>query len=734
VLYEMATGALPFRGDTSAAIFDAILNRTPLALAHLNPDLPPKLEDITDKALEKNRDLRYQSAEDICSDLKRLWRELEPRLGPGTPKRVEARTRHWKVLVPTAMTVALVATGALLFNTPRATTLSEQDTIVIADFENSTGDAVFNDTLKQALVVGLDQSPFLNVLSDRRVWATLPLMGRSPDEPVTGEVARELCQRVGGKAMLAGSISALGNEYVIGLNAIDCATGDTLVAQQARASGKSEVLNALDDSASALRTTLGESLTSVQKFATPLEEATTPSLEALKAYSIGRRTSFTKGNLAALPYEQRAVELDPNFAVAYAGLAVAYSNLGQATKALENATKAFALRERVSERERIKISAFYYSLATGELDKANQSYEMWKQSYPRDPVPHGNLGDNHMKLGQWEMALLETEERLRLEENSSVAVAEGNLAWIQLALGRAEDARRTVEQALARKLDGVQLRGSSYLMAFLRGDQDAMQRELVWAAGRSGEEDWLLSAQSDTEAYFGRLANARELSQRAVASARRADSKETAALWQANAALREAEFGNAMAARQNAMTALSLAPGKDVTTMAALALGRAGDVAQAQRLVNGLDRDFPQNTIVQVYWLSAIRAAIELATKNSAKALELLKTAAPYELGQSQPFFVGMMYPTYLRGQAYLQLRQGKEAAAEFQRIIDHRGVVLNFPLAALAHLGLARACSLEGDHAKARVAYDDFLKLWKDADSNIPLLREARTEYGRLQ
>jgi tetratricopeptide (TPR) repeat protein len=732
VLYEMATGALPFRGDTAAAIFDAILNRKPLALAHLNPDLPPKLEDITDKALEKDRDLRYQSAEDICTDLKRLWRELEPRLGPGTPRHVEARTRLWKVLMPTAVTVALVAAGALLLNTQRATTLSEQDTIVIADFENKTGDAVFDDTLKQALVVGLDQSPFLNVISDRRVWATLPLMGRSPDEPVTGEVARELCQRVGGKAMLAGSISALGNEYVIGLNTIDCATGDTLLAQQARASGKGEVLKALDDSASNLRTTLGESLTSVQKFATPLEEATTPSLEALKAYSIGRRTSFTKGNLAALPYELRAIELDPDFAIAYVGLAAAYSNMGQATKALENATKAFALRARVSERERNRISASYYSFGTGELDKANQSYEMWKQSYPRDPLPHGNSGDNHMKLGQWEMALRETEESLRLEKDS--AVVEGNLTLIQLALGRTEDARRTVEQALARKLDGLHLRGSSYMVAFLRGDQDAMQRELVWATGRSGEEDGLLSVHSDTEAYFGRLASARALSQRAVESARRADSEETAALWQANAALREAEFGNAMAARQNAMTALSLAPGRDVRTLAALALVRAGDVAQAQKLANGLDRDFPQNTIVQGYWLPAIRAAIELSAKNSAKALELLKTAAPYELVQSQPFFVGMMYPAYLRGQAYLHARNGKEAEVEFQRIISHRGIVLNFPLAAMAHLGLARAHALEGDIANARVAYEDFLKLWNGADSDIPLFQEAKTEYAGLQ
>jgi len=628
-----------------------------------------------------------------------------------------------------AVAVALVAAGVLWLSTGRATTLSERDTIVVADFENSTGDAVFDDTLKQALVVDLDQSPFLNVISDRRVWATLPLMGRSPDEPVTGEVARELCQRVGGKAMLAGSISALGNEYVIGLNAIDCATGDTLVAQQARASGKGEVLNALEDSASALRTTLGESLASVQKLATPLEEATTSSLEALKAYSIGRRTSFTKGNLAAIPYEQRAVELDPNFAIAYAGLAVAYSSVGQATQAIENATKAFALRERVSERERNRISASYYTNGSGELHKASQSYEMWKQRYPRDPVPHTNLGYVHAMLGQWEMALRETEESLRLEKDS--AVVEGNLASIQLALGRTEDARRTVEQALARKLDGLQLRGSSYMVAFLRGDQDAMQRELVWATGRSGEEDWLLSAQSDTEAYFGRLASARELSQRAVESARRADSEETAAQWQVNAALREAEFGNAMAARHNAMTALSLAPGRDVTTMAALALVRAGDVAQAQRLANDLGPGLSTEHDRAGLLAAGHPGRLELAAKNSAKALDLLKTAAPFELRRSR---VGTMYPAYLRGQAYLQARNGKEAAAEFQRIISHRGIVLNFPLATVAHLGLARAHALEGDTANARVAYEDFLKLWKDADSNIPLLREARTEYGRLQ
>jgi predicted Zn-dependent protease len=386
----------------------------------------------------------------------------------------------------------------------------------------------------------------------------------------------------------------------------------------------------------------------------------------------------------------------------------------------------------VSEREKYRISAAYYQYATGELDKASQIYQLWKQSYPRDSVPVNNRGDIYMMLGQWEKALPEMQDAGRLEPNSSTG--HSNLAQILLALNRTEDARATIQQALSRRLDSTDLRLSIYATAFVRDDQETMQQQLAWGAGRSREEDWLLSAQSDTEAYFGRLDKAREFSRRAVESALRADAKETAALWQANAAMREAEFGNASSARKNAMAALSLVQGRDVRSVAALALARAGDAAQAQKLADGLNKDFPQNTVAQGYWLPSIHAAIEINGKNAAGAVEILQTAVPYELGQCEPFQLGMLYPTYLRGQAYLLGHQGKEAAAEFRRIIDHRGIVLNFPLGALAHLGLGRAYALQGDTGKARAAYQNFLTLWKDADPDIPILKQAKAEYAKVQ
>jgi eukaryotic-like serine/threonine-protein kinase len=734
VLYEMATGQLPFRGDSAATIFDSILNRAPVPPVRLNPDVPAELERIINKALEKNRDLRYQHASEMRADLQRLKRDTDSgksaaiaEIGP----RDRRSWRPWIAAVAVAVIAGLLAAG-YLYRRASAAKLTDKDTVVLAEFANATGDPVFDNTLREALALSLEQSPFLDVLSDLRVNQTLTEMKRDPGERITPDVGREICVRTSSKALLTGSIASMGRHYALQLKATNCQTGGVLGRAEVEAESREKVLQTLGQAATQLRSQLGESLASVEKFATPIEEATTSSLEALKAFSLGRWVFHTKGDSPALPYFHRAVELDPNFAVAYSNLAVNYGNLGQAARALENAKKAYDLRKRVSERERYRISAFYYADVTGELDKVNEVCELWKRSYPRDFVPSNILGDDYMRLGQWEKALQEAEDSLRLDPN--IQTNNGNLAQIELALNRTEEARTTLEQALARKLDTQFLRLVIYDTGFLRGDQETMQQQLSWAAGRSGEEDWLLSAQSDTEAYFGRLAKAREFSQRAVDSARRADAKETAALWRANAALREAEVGNPSSARQDAMAALALVPGRDVRSVAALALARAGDAAHAQKLADSLNKEFPQNTIVQGYWLPAIRAAIELNAKNATGTVELLKTAAPYELGLCEPFPFGMMYPVYLRGQGYLAAHQGKEAAAEFQKIIDHRGIVLNFSLGALAHLGLARAYALQGDNVKARTAYQDFLTLWKDADPDIPILQQAKAEYAKLK
>jgi eukaryotic-like serine/threonine-protein kinase len=731
VLYEMSTGIIPFSGDTSAAIFDCILHNSPVAPVRLNTRVPPELERIINKALEKDRNLRYQHAADLRTDLQRLKRDTESGHSAAVMAPKAVRKPYWTIAVGLAALLMVVAgAGVYLWKSRPSKPLTEKDTIVLSDFVNATGDSVFDDALKQALAVDLGQSPFLNVLSDRRVSETLQLMGRAPGERVTREMAQEICLRTGSKALLAGSISRLGSQYMVGLEAVNCGTGDSLAKEEASASSKEDVVKALGTASSSLRTKLGESLASVQKFDVPIE-ATTPSLEALKTFSMGVTTQGLKGDAEAIPFFKRAIEIDPKFAMAYARLGICYANLGQPSAALDNLEKAYALRDRVSAREKLHITADF-AYASGELEKEAQTYLLWIQSYPRDPIPHINLGANSAALGQYDKSLEENQRGLQLEPNNVAAV--GNVGQVMMALNRWDEARKVFEDARGRNLDGGGLRLWMYVLAFLKGDTANMAEQLAWCAGKPGAEDPLLSAQSDTEAYFGRLHKARDFSRRAVDSALRAESKETAALWQVNAALREAEFGNAALARQGVTSALSITRGRDVKVIAALTFARLGDTAPTKALLDDLTRTNPNNTVLKLYWIPVLKAAIELNGNHPAQAVVLLEAASPYELGQPPPIYVGTVYPAYLRGQAQLVEKNGVAAAVEFKKMLDHRGVMANFPLAALAHLELARAKALSGDHAGAKMAYQDFFNLWKDADPDIPLLQEAKAEFAKLE
>jgi eukaryotic-like serine/threonine-protein kinase len=743
----------------------------------LNHDAPAELERIINRALEKDRELRYQHASEMRSELQRLKRDTEiGRAIAGSPGTVAvaqesgsqvarppsptsgssaalaltpsssavkvaevpvAGRKLWKVLAPAAVVLVVVVIAGAFYFRSRQTThrLTEKDTIVLADFANSTGDVVFDDTLKTALNVSLRQSPFLNVLSDSDVAKTLQLMARPASTKLTPEVTRELCQRAGSKAYIAGTVGSLGSEYVLGLKAVNCQSGDTLAEEQVTAASKEKVLDALGKAASKLRTELGESLATVQKFDVPLAQATTSSLEALKAYSLG--------------HYQHAIELDPNFAMGYLAVGTQWT-LSERGRAAKYITKAFQLREHASEREKLTITAVYYSSVTGELDKAAQTFQEDIKSYPRDGPPYDSLGGVYARQGQYEKAAEITRQSLALAPGSVFSYSYSNLATYVLALQRFDEARHIIQGAQARKLDDRIAHNALYALAFLGADSTAMAEQQQWFGSKPEYENVGLALASDTEAYAGHLRKARELAKQSVGSAIRAGDKESGAIWQENAALREAAYGNAAEARASAAEALKLAPGSQgAEAEAALAFAMAGDTARAESLAQDLEKRYPLDTQMHSLWLPAIQAQLALDRKNPASALTALHAASSIELGQIM-FVINTscLYPVYVRGDTYLAAGQGTAAAAEFQKILDHSGIVWNCWTGALAHLGVARANAMQSrtlhgqgqgadaDAARTRAlaAYKDFLTLWKDADPDIPILKQAKAEYAKLQ
>ena len=731
VLYEMATSRRAFSGKTEAIVRAAIATEAPVPVRELNATLPPELEPIINKALEKDCERRYQSAAAMRSDLEAVKRSRAPLTQVPSDPLSRRRRKSWQ-LAAAMVVVAGLGIGWFYWRSHKSSALTTKDTIVLGDFANSTNDRVFDGTLRQALAIQLEQSPFLNVLSDQKMSETLKLMDRSPNERLTEDMAREVCLRNNSTALLEGSIAPVGEHYLITLRAVNCQTGDTLASSEAEAENRNQVLKEVRKLANQLRGTLGESLASVKTFDQPLEEATTSSLEALQAFTRARRVMMTGGGADAIPDLQRALALDPNFPRARSALGETYSNLGQSSLAIENIKKAYESRDRVGQRERLTIDALYYIVVTGELDKAIQTYKEWSATYPGDYLPHLNAGDLYARLGRYDKAEEEAHESIRLAPGD---IDYSNLMSVYAAQGRLVEAAAAFEAARARHLDGLFLRGYMYYVAFLRNQDSVMQQQLAWAVGRPEVEDVMLFLQSDTESYHGRITRARSFSQRAVESATHASAMESAADWRAKEALREAEIGNSSRAREMASRALFLSSGRDVQVMTALALARAGDAAKAEKLAGRINQEFSADTLIQGYWLPAIRAAIELDHGNAQQAIATLEDA-PFESGlaMSSRFLGGPMYPVYLRGVAHLKANQGQQAAAEFQKMLDHPGIAGNFVLAALAHLQLARAQAMMGDQAAARKSYQDFLTLWKDADPDVPILEQAKTEYAKLR